>query len=144
MGFQRIVASSFYHTRAWGTIYQPSYKNLVVAARCDYPPHEILKRLKRLERAAGRRLGARNGPRPLDLDLIDWRGRLINWPQSGRRPSLVLPHPLMATRAFVLVPLMELRPDWRHPATRLTARQLLLRCYGRLRDPLLRRDIRML
>lgn len=74
--------------------------------------------------------------RPLDLDLIDDCGRVMNWPEPTRPGGpIVLPHPLMHRRGFVLVPLEEVAPHWRHPVLGASATTLLAR------DPGLRRGI---
>jgi len=67
----------------------------------------------------GRTRGAKNAPRTLDLDLIDYDGRIERGPPE-------LPHPRMADRAFVLVPLEEIAPGWRHPLTDKSITELLL------------------
>jgi 2-amino-4-hydroxy-6-hydroxymethyldihydropteridine diphosphokinase len=86
----------------------------------------LLRTFKQLERAAGRRFGRHWGPRPLDLDIIDVRGTVLNWPPLHRvRGGLILPHPEMAARAFVLVPLKEIAPHWHHPGLHRTIDQLL-------------------
>jgi 2-amino-4-hydroxy-6-hydroxymethyldihydropteridine diphosphokinase len=100
---------------------------------CDNPPRNIIRLFKTLERAAGRRPRCRNAPRPLDLDLLSYGSLVVNWPPPRPRPALVLPHPLLAERPFVLAPLADIAPDWRHPVFGLTARALLAR-RGRRRD----------
>jgi 2-amino-4-hydroxy-6-hydroxymethyldihydropteridine diphosphokinase len=83
---------------------------------------------REIERRAGRRLGTRWGPRCLDIDILDYGGRRLGWPQRGRqRGRLVLPHPEMHARSFVLVPLLEVDPHWRHPALAVAGRTLLAR-----------------
>ena len=139
-GFHNLKASPMYRTKAFGQVRQPPYFNLVVAAECALSPRQVLDIAKKIERRSGRRLVGRNGPRPLDIDLIDYAGRIVNWPGGHKRPKLMLPHPLIADRPFVLVPLCDLAPRWRHPVTGLSARQLLGR-HGGLRQILLRREI---
>lgn len=139
-GFSEFSASPAYRTKAHGASRQPDYLNLVVRAASTVSAFEAIVLFKRLERRAGRRLLGRNAPRPLDIDLLDWSGRVVNWPPRLPRPQVVLPHPLLADRAFVLAPLADLAPNWRHPVNGLTAGQLLNRLGG-LRKALRRREI---
>jgi 2-amino-4-hydroxy-6-hydroxymethyldihydropteridine diphosphokinase len=75
-------------------------------------------RLKLLERQAGRRRGVRWGARPLDIDIIDYDGLRYGRPRQRTRNGLTLPHPEMHRRPFVVMPLAEIAPTWRHPVTR--------------------------
>ena len=81
--------------------------------------------LLRLLRASNGGRGDASGPRwsrrPLDLDVIDHGGRILNWPASPARRPVVLPHPLMHRRGFVLVPLADIAPHWRHPVLGVSA-----------------------
>ncbi|PZN15630.1 MAG: 2-amino-4-hydroxy-6-hydroxymethyldihydropteridine diphosphokinase [Proteobacteria bacterium] len=120
--------SALYETEPVGGISQPRYLNAVIAAKASISPATLLRRLKQVERRAGRRLGVRWGPRPLDLDIIDFAGTRYGWPQGRRqRGRLVLPHPEAHRRAFVLVPLLDVAPHWRHPVLGTSARILLAR-----------------
>lgn len=139
-GFSAIRMSPLYLTKAHGAVRQPPYLNTVLEAMCVTTPRQVLELFKQNERRSGRRLVGRNGPRPLDIDLLDFAGRVVNWGAGHPRPKLVLPHPLLTERAFVLVPLVDLAPDWRHPVSGLTAHQLLIRQGGRRRF-ILRREI---
>ncbi len=103
-------------------------------------PRGLLRELLAIEAQLGRLRRERWGPRTIDLDLLDYGGRVLTAAPGAetdaghdRRlpippmhlPALRLPHPAMAERAFVLVPLAELDPDWRHPVSGLTAPELL-------------------
>ena len=81
-------------------------------------PAELLMLLHDVEAGFGRVRGTANASRTLDLDLLDYDGRII-------ASELVLPHPRMAERSFVLAPLAEIAPGWQHPLTRLGAGELL-------------------
>lgn len=98
-----------------------SYANAVALVKTDRRPRALLKHLKSIERALGRRPGRRWGDRVLDLDIIGWSGGI--WAS----PGLAIPHPAFRERSFVLAPLVEVAPDWRDPVTHLTARQLRAR-----------------
>ena len=77
-----------------------------------------MARLHAVERKFGRVRGARNAPRTLDLDLLDYNGRIEGGPP-------VLPHPWIETRAFVLVPLADVAPSWKHPVSGRDVRALI-------------------
>jgi len=100
---------------------QPWYVNAVVAVATTSEPDTLLTALLALEERFGRRRSAPNAARTLDLDLLDYHGRHC---ASAR---LTLPHPRLHERRFVLAPLAEVAPDWRHPLLLMTARELLAR-----------------
>lgn len=114
----------------------PPFHNALVVIRANCGIGSLLRIMKYLERKAGRRTTPRWGRRPLDLDIIDHGGRILNWPAPNRSGGpLVLPHPLMHGRGFVLVPLAEVAPHWRHPVLGRSAADLLRQ------TPALRRGI---
>ena len=101
-----LARSRLYRTPPWGMLDQPEFLNAVVALDTSLEPHDLLDALLEIEREAGRERGdERWGPRKLDLDLLHIAGKTI----SDER--LTLPHPHIAERAFVLLPLSELAPD---------------------------------
>jgi 2-amino-4-hydroxy-6-hydroxymethyldihydropteridine diphosphokinase len=103
---QVIARSRIYRTPPWGVVDQPDFLNAAVSLETTLDPHELLDALLTIERAAGRqRNGQRWGPRTLDLDLLHVEGKAVN---SER---LSLPHPHIADRAFVLLPLHDVAPD---------------------------------
>jgi 2-amino-4-hydroxy-6-hydroxymethyldihydropteridine diphosphokinase len=101
---------------------QPDHLNAVVRLRTTLAPGALLDRLHALERAAGRTSGRRWGPRPLDLDL------LLHGDLRLSTPDLVLPHPRLAERRFVLQPLADLAPDLVVPGMEATVAELRVRC----------------
>jgi 2-amino-4-hydroxy-6-hydroxymethyldihydropteridine diphosphokinase len=110
--------SGFYQSEAWPNPSDPPFVNAVASVRTSMPPADLLRVLHDVEAEFGRKPGPRNAPRTLDLDLIDYDGRV-----GHGEPEL--PHPRMDTRAFVLVPLHEIVPEWRHPVSRRTVAELI-------------------
>lgn len=115
-------ASSLLVSAPFGVTDQPVFVNAVAEVESALEPGPLLARLHLIERLAGRRRTLRWGPRTLDLDLVDYHGRVQPPPA---RP--VLPHPGIAERIFVLAPIAEIAPRWRHPVTRQTAAAMLRR-----------------
>jgi len=127
-GFTLHSVSSLYRTRAVGPGLQDGYYNAVIAGYSSVPPAVLLRAAKRIERAAGRRRGRTWGPRPLDIDLIDFKGLRLGTAGRQRVPGqLILPHPELHKRSFVLVPLAEALPHWHHPQSGVSAATLLKR-----------------
>ena len=110
--------SGFYLSDAWPDPADPPFVNAVASVRTTLSPDELLRVLHGVEAEFGRKPGPRNAPRPLDLDIVDYEGRI----EQG---DPELPHPRMGDRAFVLVPLREIAPEWRHPVNGLTVGELI-------------------
>ncbi|HWN42749.1 MAG TPA: 2-amino-4-hydroxy-6-hydroxymethyldihydropteridine diphosphokinase [Thermoanaerobaculia bacterium] len=113
--------ASLYRTAAVSPIPQPDYLNTAVLASASLEPGELLALAKALELAAGRRRGARFGPRPLDVDLLLYGDR------QSSAPELTLPHPRLRERRFVLEPLAEIAPDLQIPPDGARVSDLLAR-----------------
>jgi len=111
-------SSSVYESRPWGVGAQPDFLNAVVVGMSQWKPPSILNFLKALEKDCGRVKAERFGPRTLDLDLIAYGERV--WESDG----VTVPHPRVHERDFVLLPLCEVWPDWKHPVLQRTASQL--------------------
>lgn len=115
-GVEVLAASPWYRSAAvGGPPGQPDYINGVLCLESRARPTRLLEDLHGIEARFGRarRQGeARNLPRPLDLDLIDWQGRVRGGPGAP-----VLPHPRAHLRGFVLLPLRDVAPGWRHPVS---------------------------
>ncbi len=105
--------SPWYHTAPVPASDQPWYENAVAEVVTAVGPDRLLATLHEVEEAFGRVRTVANAARMIDLDLLDFRGEIA--PETPGRATL--PHPRLATRAFVLRPLADLAPDWRHPVT---------------------------
>jgi 2-amino-4-hydroxy-6-hydroxymethyldihydropteridine diphosphokinase len=112
------AVSSFYKTPAWPDPSDPPFVNAVARVTSTLPPAALLAALHAVEAEFGRKRSVRNAPRTLDLDLIDYDGRV----EMG---AIELPHPRAADRAFVLVPLRDVAPDWRHPVSGKSVAELI-------------------
>lgn len=125
-GFIVFARSPLYLTPPLGTVRQPEFLNLVVGIRGSVGLISLLRFLKRLEQMAGRRQRGHWRPRPLDLDILDYGGRIVGRFGPMRvSGQLSLPHPELHKRGFVLVPLASVAPHWQHPVLGMSARQLL-------------------
>lgn len=111
--------SAIWETEPFGITDQPWFLNAVVEAQTSREPLELLRLVKELEATMGREPAFVNGPRIIDIDLLFSDDTCI------QSEELILPHPRIAERRFVLEPMVELAPDWKHPISGLTMRQLL-------------------
>ena len=117
-----LARSRLYRTSPWGITEQPDFINAAARLETSLTPRALLDALRTIESRAGRVRGVRNGPRILDLDLLLYGDRIV------AEPGLVVPHPRLHERAFVLLPLADVAPELEVPG------------HGRIRDLLARVD----
>lgn len=110
-GIRVAAVSAFYRSPAWPAGAQPDFVNAVAMVKTKLLPADLLHELLAIEKAFGRVRKTKWEPRSLDLDLIDYGGLVSD------APHLMLPHPWLHERAFVLRPLFDVAPGWRHPDT---------------------------
>lgn len=114
--------SDVYETPPWGYTDQEPFLNQAVKATTYLEAEPLLKHLKRLEVALGRKATFRYGPRLIDIDILFYDDLVLE------TPALVLPHPHVHERGFVLMPLMDIAPDLVHPASGRSVREMIALC----------------
>lgn len=113
-----VSVSNFYASPAWPDPNDPMFVNAVAGIETTHDPASLMQLLAKIENQFGRERKLRNAPRTLDLDLLDYEGRIETGPP-------ILPHPRIETRDFVLVPLRDVAPDWRHPVSGRSVDELI-------------------
>jgi 2-amino-4-hydroxy-6-hydroxymethyldihydropteridine diphosphokinase len=116
--------SRVYDTAPVGNTHQPRFLNMVVQISTRLPAATLLFMVKGIEAKLGR--VPIDSPRPIDIDILFFGDQVINTP-----PQLVVPHPRLAERAFVLTPLADIAPDLVHPVIKKTVKQLLMEAQGK-------------
>ena len=121
-GVKVLRSSSVYRTQPVGFAAQPWFYNQVIAVRSDLEPAELLAFVKKLEKDMGRRPARKSRPRPIDIDILLAEDRTVS------TKNLVVPHPRMTERNFVLVPLLEIAPGAVHPILKKKISELRDQC----------------
>lgn len=114
--------SHVYETPPWGFTDQPAFLNQVIMVETYLAPEKLLGHLKRLENALGRVPSFENGPRLIDMDILFFDNAVVN------TPALKIPHPRLHERAFVLVPLNDIAPEFIHPTLKKSVHEMFLAC----------------
>ncbi len=119
LGIRIVARSGWYRTAPVPRSSQPWFVNLAIRVETALTAEALLEALQAIEHEFGRIRSERNAARIVDIDILDYKGRI------SADPVLTLPHPRMHERAFVLEPLRDVVPGWRHPESGLTAGQML-------------------
>ena len=121
-----IRQSSIYQTAAWGKTDQPDFLNQVIIAETKLSAQESMQAILSIEKEMGRIRTIKNAPRIIDIDILFFNKEIIN------QTNLIIPHPEIQNRRFVLVPLNELSPNLKHPILQKNIHQLLKICPDKL------------
>ena len=113
-----LESSSFYESLSWPNAKKPKFLNIVLKISTNFTPSQLLKKCKEIEKNIGRKKSTINSPRECDIDILDYENKIIN-------DKIILPHPRMHTRNFVLLPLFELNKDWKHPVYKHNIKTLI-------------------
>ena len=114
-----VSISSYYETPSWPNPRNPKFINIVLKINTLLKPIELLNLCKSIETKLGRKKSPKNSPRECDIDIIDYNGLIL-------KNKLILPHKMMHTRNFVLLPLFEIEKEWVHPIINANIKKLIL------------------
>ena len=117
-GIDILKSSSYYETLSWPDTSNPKFINIIIESSTNFSADRLIKIFKLIEKKLGRRKGPRNSPRTCDIDLISYRDKIF-------LDKIVIPHKRMSKRNFVLIPLFEIAPDWTHPITKKSVKDLI-------------------
>ena len=113
---QIIKKSSFYETPSYPDNNKPSYINVVIQISTNLAPEDLASVLIFIEEMLDRTRGVKNDPRTCDIDIIDYKNKVLNFKYNNL--DFTVPHEELSNRNFVLYPLQEILPNWRHPKTK--------------------------
>ena len=113
-----LQSSNYYESLSWPNPRKPKFLNIVLRVLSNLPTFDLLIKCKKIEASLGRKKSAKNSPRVCDIDIIDYKNQQL-------KGGLILPHPRMHQRNFVLLPLYELNKNWVHPKSKLHIRKLI-------------------
>ncbi len=117
-GVNIIQSSNYYESLSWPNIKYPKFLNIVLKVSTNLTPLRLIRICKDIEKSIGRRNEPRNSPRVCDIDILDYDRMKIN-------KDIILPHPRLHKRNFVLLPLFELDKGWKHPVSKYHIKTLI-------------------
>ena len=113
-----LKSSSFYKSISWPNTKNPKFLNIVIKIKTNLKPSKLLNLCKKIEKTLGRKKSAINSPRICDIDILDYNRIILD-------KDIILPHPRMYKRNFVLLPLFEINKHWVHPVSKKHIKRLI-------------------
>ena len=118
-----VKKSSFYESFSYPNKQDPKFINVVILIESNLSPTELMNVLISIEEKLERKRGKRNNPRTCDLDILDYKKKIMDFEFSNH--TLTIPHKRISNRSFVLYPLKEISPNWVHPVTKKNVNDLI-------------------
>jgi len=120
-----VKSSSYYETKSWPNNNFPKYYNIVLKIKTTLSPLLLLDKIKFIEKKLGRIRTKKNNPRICDIDILDYANKIINI--KSKKLKLQIPHPRLQYRNFVLIPLLEIAKNWKHPKLKENIGKIILK-----------------
>ena len=120
-----LKSSNFYETFAWPNKNHPKFYNIVIKIITKLKPINLFFTIKDIEKKLGRKKTLINRPRICDIDILDYKGQIYKLYDNNNK--LIIPHPRLHNRNFVLIPLFEIEKDWKHPIKKSKIRDLIVK-----------------
>ena len=117
-GIKILKSSNYYESLSWPNIKDPKFLNIVLKIKSNLSPLKLVEIFQDIEKSLGRKKTNRNSPRECDIDILDYKRKESN-------NVIILPHPRLQDRNFVLFPLFELDKGWKHPVSKLHIKKLI-------------------
>ena len=114
-GIRVLKRSCFYESPSYPDKNNPKFLNLAISIDTELPPVDLMSVLVFIEEKLERKRNKKNDPRTCDIDIIDYNSQILNF--SYKNLNLIVPHKNLTSRNFVLIPLNEIEPNWKHPKT---------------------------
>ncbi len=118
-----IKSSNIYETYSWPNKDQPKFYNIVVKIITNLKPTNLFYVIKKIEKKLGRKKAPINNPRVCDIDILDYKGKIYKL--NANNNKLIIPHPRLHDRNFVLFPLFEIQKNWNHPIKKSKIKDLI-------------------
>ncbi len=118
-----LKSSNIYETYSWPNKDQPKFYNIVIKVMTSLKPANLFYVIKNIEKKLGRKKAPINEPRTCDIDILDYKGKIYKLDANNNK--LIIPHPRLQYRNFVLFPLFEIQKNWKHPIKKTKIKDLI-------------------